>query len=140
MIWAPSDKPGARAERMHSDLFLHRLATLRLDLDLMRGLIDAVAQRLDAEDAAGRLGPDPEDIGFQLLVNNLKLAGASLPLRVVEGLVTIVGMAQGYLRRSPLALERALRDLRSAALMYHDDRLLHANGMLLLTGAPALRR
>jgi acyl-CoA dehydrogenase len=37
------------------------------------------------------------------------------------------------MKDSPLRLERAFRDLRSAALNYANDRLLRANGILQLT-------
>jgi acyl-CoA dehydrogenase len=50
----------------------------------------------------------------------------------VEELIELVGLRHGYLRNQPLALERALRDLRSASLNYGNDRLHLANGSLSL--------
>jgi acyl-CoA dehydrogenase len=52
-------------------------------------------------------------------------------------------LAQGYMKNTALDLERVFRDLRSATLMYHNDRLLGANGKLILvenSGAEAIWR
>jgi acyl-CoA dehydrogenase len=57
--------------------------------------------------------------------------GPHLPA-AVDDLVQLMGMFHGYLRDSPLALERTLRDLRSAPLNYSNDRLHAADGALVL--------
>lgn len=130
------DKPGVRAERAKSDLFLTRLGEWRLSIDLLRCLIERAAQTLDALVESDAPLACYETIEFQILINNLKLAGARLSFEVVDGLIELVGMGQGYLRDSALGLERSFRDLRAASLMYHDDRLLKANGMLMLAHRP----
>jgi hypothetical protein len=45
------------------------------------------------------------------------------------------------MKNTALEIERVFRDLRSATLMYHNDRLLGANGKLILvedSGAEAI--
>jgi acyl-CoA dehydrogenase len=48
----------------------------------------------------------------------------------VDRLVQFAGLSRGYARNSPMPLERAFRDLRSASLNYSNDRLLTAIGSL----------
>jgi hypothetical protein len=49
---------------------------------------------------------------------------------VVDGLMEVAGLATGYRRTPESPLERIFRDLRSASLMYSNDRLLLASGRL----------
>ena len=50
---------------------------------------------------------------------------------VIDGLMELRGFP-GYTRADKGGLERVFRDLRSAALMFSNDRLLQANGRLML--------
>jgi alkylation response protein AidB-like acyl-CoA dehydrogenase len=68
----------------------------------------------------------------QLLMNALKVTASEQCLAAVDELIEVVGMRHGYLKDSSLALERALRDLRSAALNYSNDRLHAVDGALVL--------
>ncbi|MGP3999321.1 acyl-CoA dehydrogenase family protein [Streptomyces sp. 8N706] len=118
-----------------SELLFARLAEVRLRLDLLESVILRAAEEADRARARFRadgqpVGPDP------VLVNNVKLAGSQLAFEAVDSLVDIAGMAEGYRRGGALGLERTLRDLRSARLMFHDDRLKTVNGRLVL--APSL--
>ena len=66
-----------------------------------------------------------------------------LAFELVDRLVDLCGLAQGYMKNTALDVERVFRDLRSATLMYHNDRLLGANGKLILvenSGAEAIWR
>lgn len=121
-----------RTRNLNSDLFLTRLAELRLKLDLIESLLLRVADRLDQ--LRDRQAPMEayEDLGHNLLVNNLKIAGSRLAFDVADGLIEMAGLNYGYLQSERSGLERVFRDLRSAALMYSNDRLLQANGRLLL--------
>jgi acyl-CoA dehydrogenase len=114
-----------------SDALRQRLASLRLSLDLVEAMIATVATRLDAV----RDGVEPPDrcgeVGFTIMVNNVKVAGSQLCVAVVDGLMDVAGLFDGYLEEGDLGLERVFRDVRSAPLMYHNDRLLRANGSLL---------
>ena len=130
---------GRRGPGLNSDLLKHRLARLRLSLDLVEALLDRVVDdcerlRADVPDALGR--PDRE--AHMIRMNNLKVASSEMAHGVVQGLMDMAGMRLGYLRDGELGLERVLRDLRSASLMYHNDPLLAANGNLMLVEGTAL--
>lgn len=120
-----------------SDVLFGRLAEVRLSLDLLESFVLRVAEAVDRARDMRRAGlvPDPLD---PVMVNNLKLAGARLAFAAVDDLVELMGMRDGYLRGRATGLERAFRDLRSASLMFHDDRLLQANGRLVLMGGRGL--
>ena len=61
-----------------------------------------------------------------------RVVAAELTFRAVDRLVQLTGLATGYLRTSPIPLERHFRDLRSASLNYANDRLVTASGALSL--------
>jgi acyl-CoA dehydrogenase len=117
-----------RAERKvdpSGELLRLRLAAVRGRLDVVNALLGHVVTVLDsAADATGA--------PVQLLVNTLKVRAGQECFRAVDELVDLVGLRHGYLTDSPLRLERALRDLRSASLNYGDDRLRLASGALVL--------
>lgn len=121
-----------RTRDLNSDLFLTRLAELRLDLDLIESLLLRVTHRLDELREQHAPFASYEDFGHNILVNNLKIAGSRLAFSVADGLIELSGLNYGYLHSDGSGLERVFRDLRSAALMYSNDRLLQANGRLLL--------
>jgi acyl-CoA dehydrogenase len=108
-----------------SELLRHRVARVRMELDVMAALLSQCVA--DAEDPA-RI----ESIPVQLRLNALKVHVAERSLHVVDTLIEMVGLRHGYLRDSPMRLERVFRDLRSASLNYANDRLLAANGALAL--------
>lgn len=76
--------------------------------------------------------PDVSVPRIQLLLNGLKITAAEQCYRAVDDLVDAVGMRHGYLKDSPTRLEQSLRDLRSAALNYSNDRLHLVDGKLAL--------
>jgi acyl-CoA dehydrogenase len=108
-----------------SELQLSRLAAVRARLDvvhaLLRHTISVVCSRED-------LSAPP----VQLLINTLKTQAAEDCFAAVNELMEFTGLRHGYLTQSPLRLERAFRDLRSASLNYANDRLRLANGSLAL--------
>ncbi|WFE41150.1 acyl-CoA dehydrogenase family protein [Micromonospora sp. WMMD998] len=118
-----------RAERrrrdLDSELLLRRLSRARQRLDTVHALISHTVAVLDRT-------PDPTAVAVQLLVNAVKLTASEQCPAAVDELVELLGMRHGYLRDSDLALERALRDLRSAPLNYSNDRLHAADGALVL--------
>lgn len=120
-----------------SDVSYEKLAEVRLKLDLLESLIWRVATEADDLRTARRAG-GPADFVDPVLVNNLKLAGSRLAFAAVDQLIDLVGMRDGYQRGSALGLERTFRDLRSGALMFHNDRLIQANGRLVLAGGRGL--
>jgi acyl-CoA dehydrogenase len=118
---------------LKSDLFATRLARIRLEL----GVVHACLRQ--ALDSWQELCHDPhadsadfEHPRFQLAINELKIVASERLFAAVDQLIELSGLRHGYLRSSPVALERTFRDLRSASLMYGNDRLLVANGKLAL--------
>ncbi|ANS70544.1 acyl-CoA dehydrogenase type 2 [Streptomyces lincolnensis] len=111
---------------LHSDLLLHRLSRVRQRLDTVHALIRHATQALPGERR------DLTSAPVQLLLNTVKLTASEQCPAAVDELVQLMGMFHGYLRDSPLALERTLRDLRSAPLNYSNDRLHAADGALVL--------
>lgn len=128
-------RKGRQSKR--TDTLFARLAEAQLSIDLLESMVLRAAAKVDQVRAARRerRAAAPVD---PVLVNNVKLAGSRLALAAVDELIAAVGMRGGYLKDTGLGLERALRDLRSAPLMFHDDRLLQANGRVVLTGARGL--
>jgi alkylation response protein AidB-like acyl-CoA dehydrogenase len=118
--------PSARGSlNLDSELLLTRIARARQRLEVVNALLwraEAVVAR----------EPDLSRPRIQLLLNELKTTAAEECYAAVDELVDAVGLRHGYLRSSPTGLERALRDLRSAALNYSNDRLYLADGKLAL--------
>jgi acyl-CoA dehydrogenase len=118
-----------RAERQRrdlgSELLLHRLSQARRRLDTVSALISHALTVLAT-------APDVTAAPVQLLINAVKLTASEQCPAAVDDLVEILGMRHGYLRDSDVALERAVRDLRSAPLNYSNDRLHAADGTLVL--------
>ncbi|MGW7545599.1 acyl-CoA dehydrogenase family protein [Streptomyces sp. NPDC054770] len=121
--------PGRRSSDLGSELLLTRLSSARQRLDTVHALLRHTAAMVTraAED-----GTDLSHPRQQLLLNALKITASEQCHGAVDDLVTAVGLRHGYLRDSPTGLERALRDLRSAALNYGNDRLHLADGRLAL--------
>lgn len=114
---------GRKQFDLTSELLLTRLARIRARLDSVHALL---RHTLSTVDSADDMSAPP----VQLLVNTLKTQAAEQCLAAVDELVELVGLRHGYLRGSPLFLERAFRDLRSASLNYANDRLYLVNGSL----------
>lgn len=110
---------------LDSELLLTRLSRSRQRLDAVHALLDRARQVVATAD-------DLSVPRVQLLLNGLKITAAEECYQVVEGLVDAVGMRHGYLKDSPTRLEHSLRDLRSAALNYSNDRLHLVDGKLAL--------
>jgi acyl-CoA dehydrogenase len=112
-----------------SELTAERLARIRIDLELVGAYLHRVRDEVLAERAAGR---SLDTSVLQIHLNTLKVVAAELTFSAVDRMVQLAGLSTGYLRSSPIPLERHLRDLRSASLNYANDRLLTATGLLTL--------
>lgn len=110
---------------LDSELLLTRIATVRERLETVHALLWRCAELVEREADLSR----PRT---QLLLNGLKVTASEQCHAAVDTLIELTGMQHGYLRNSPTRLERALRDLRSATLNYHNDRLRLADGKLAL--------
>ncbi|MFE9252448.1 acyl-CoA dehydrogenase family protein [Streptomyces sp. NPDC007088] len=116
-----------RRRDLKGELLLTRLARARQRIETVQAMLSHTAGVYGTLSEEQR-GSAP----WQLLVNSLKVTASEHCLAAVEELIELVGLRHGYLRNQPLALERALRDLRSASLNYGNDRLHLANGSLSL--------
>lgn len=115
------------------EVALDRLARVRLRLDQADAYLEVAVRHYEALLAAhGPGAPAFGAPGFSIEINNLKVIVSEEAFRAVDDLMTLAGLGLGYARSASLGLERAFRDLRSAALMYANDRLLAANGRLCL--------
>lgn len=112
-----------------SPLVASRLARIRCDLELVSACLARVTDEVAELWSTGRTLSAPE---VQIHINTLKIVAAERTLAAVDSMIELVGLSTGYLRSSPIPLERNLRDLRSATLNYANDRLLIANGTLIL--------
>ena len=124
---------------LHSDLFVTRLAEIRMRLDVAGAYLHRVVAEYDD---ARRRSDRVEALyapSFQIHINTLKVHASESLFRAVDDLMQLVGLRHGYSKVGPVPVERVFRDLRSASLMYSNDRLLIANGKLsLLDGAVTL--
>jgi acyl-CoA dehydrogenase len=118
-------RPGSADPK--SELLAERLARARLSLELVSAYLWRVVQEIDELRARGQSLDAP---ATQIHLNLLKVAGSELTYDAVDRLIHIAGLPLGYLERSPIPLERHLRDLRSASLNYANDRLLVTTGTL----------
>lgn len=121
-----------RAARLDSDLILSRLADLRARLDPVGALVDKVTLRLDRFREERAPAACYEDPTHQIELNNLKIVASEVTFRVVDDLVQLAGLDEGYRTTGGIGLEQVFRDLRSASLMYGNERLRQANGRLML--------
>jgi alkylation response protein AidB-like acyl-CoA dehydrogenase len=112
-----------------SPLVRERIARIRLDLELVSAYLGRVCEQVERGRAQGARCDTPS---LQIHLNSLKIAASELTYRAVDRMVQLAGMSVGYSADSPIPLERALRDLRSAALNYSNDRLWTATGGLCL--------
>ncbi|MGW7283380.1 acyl-CoA dehydrogenase family protein [Streptomyces sp. NPDC054844] len=124
MLRSPEER---RRRDLKGELLLTRLSRARQRIDTVQAMLSHTA------DVYGTLSEQERGgAPWQLLINSLKVTASEQCLAAVEELIELVGLRHGYARHQPLALERALRDLRSASLNYGNDRLHLANGALSL--------
>jgi acyl-CoA dehydrogenase len=122
---------GRRQLDTSSDLLLTRLAGARVRLECVYGLLTR------AVDVMGS-GRDSSLPSIQLLLNSLKVRAADECFAVVDELIELVGLRQGYFPDDQLWLERVFRDLRSGSLNFSNTRLNLSSGSLVLLD-PAVR-
>ncbi|GAA0602535.1 acyl-CoA dehydrogenase family protein [Kutzneria viridogrisea] len=108
-----------------SELLLTGLAKVRGRIDTVHSLLRNTSRVVESTE-------DLTQPPVQLLLNTLKITAAEQCFTAVDELIELVGLRHGYLTGSPLRLEQAFRDLRSASLNYGNQRLYLANGTLSL--------
>ncbi|HTZ45349.1 MAG TPA: acyl-CoA dehydrogenase family protein [Jatrophihabitans sp.] len=116
---------GRKQYDVSSELLLTRIARVRSRLETVNALLQQAIRCWEEY-------PDLSGAPAQLLINTLKIQAAEQCFAAADELMELAGLRLGYLRDSPLQLERVFRDLRSASLNYGNDRLYLVNGALAL--------
>jgi acyl-CoA dehydrogenase len=119
--------------RGQSDLAAARLARARLRIDCVAAYLDCVLREYSTlRDTVALDGAEYDQPEFNVRINTLKVLASEQLFAAADELVQLAGLRSGYVHDSGTGLERTFRDLRAAALMYSNDRLLVANGKLTL--------
>lgn len=114
---------------LQSDLLYARIARVRLQLDAVDIYLSEMIKRYENHANKGMLKL-LEEPRFNIHINNLKILASETLFKATDHMIEIAGLTYGFTANDRLPLERAFRDLRSASLMYHNDRLLLVNGKL----------
>ncbi|MCZ8513128.1 acyl-CoA/acyl-ACP dehydrogenase [Paenibacillus filicis] len=113
-----------------SDLLMERLGRIRLKLDTVESYLRETLNEYEKyrnHEMECLFRP-----AFRIKVNNVKILASEQLFEIVNDLMNIAGLKYGYSENKQLPLERLFRDIRSASLMYHNDKLLIASGKLSL--------
>jgi acyl-CoA dehydrogenase len=126
--------PGLRSGYpLKSDLYVEHLARVRMDIDLVESLLQRVAEEyLAKREAFGTERAPYEEYAFNIHLNELKVSAAEMLFHAVDQIMQLLGLRYGYRIQEETTIERIFRDLRSARLMFADDRLLVSSGKLAL--------
>ncbi|HEU4962901.1 MAG TPA: acyl-CoA dehydrogenase family protein [Bacilli bacterium] len=117
---------------LQSDLFMEKWARIRLELDTVAAFLDKAVRDYEAMREEQAEYSAYKAHGYNIQINNLKVLASEKLYETINRLVQLAGLRFGYLKQNGTSLERTLRDLRAASLMYSNDRLLLANGKLAL--------
>ena len=109
------------------------------------GQLVAAAERLQCAEARVRLALAEHETAQErnaslaetASISMLKSSVSEACLAVTEDALLVCGFA-GYSNAGPFSLSRHLRDLHSARLMVHNDRIRHSTARLLMAQEPAL--
>lgn len=105
-----------------TDINLIRLSEVRRKIDLVTMYLKQMNyEYLDNNDVSRRK---------IIHINDLKIISSSFLFESVNILIDISGLAMGYQKNENCFLEKYFRDLKSASLMYNNDRLNEINGKL----------
>lgn len=125
-------------KKLDSELLRHRLGEVRLKLDMLESVIVLAVSRLKEIERSVTPTSGYRDPSFNILLNGVKVAVSENSFWVVDRLMEISGLFEGYMHKDDGDLERVFRDIRSATLMFNNDRLLGTNGQLAFMERPRL--
>jgi acyl-CoA dehydrogenase len=110
------------------------LARARISLETLRAAIQAGMVNFERHlgEPGGLTSMDAE-----LAMNFLKVESSELALQTVMGVMRTCGLA-GYRNDSEFSIGRAVRDVLSAPVMIHNDRILADAGASVLLSSPPL--
>jgi acyl-CoA dehydrogenase len=131
VIRNPKTRPSTL--NLQSDLFLEKLARIRIKIDTVDTYLNQILEEYDQYlyNFSTEIS-NKSSRNFNIKINTLKIIGSEQLYEAVNELIDLIGLSTGYLKNDLVPLERTLRDLRSASLMYNNYRLLTANGKLAL--------
>ena len=112
-------------DKLRSDLFVTRIANIRIQLMTMQAMLELAMRRYDL----ARQGVPDAQRDLISIVNSLKIHVSEQAHQIVNEIITIAGFAASYLVNSPLAIERIYRDILSARLMFSNDVLRRSIGL-----------
>lgn len=118
-------------KKYNFDIIMYRLSKIRLLLDTVDVYLDTVINKYEYY-YQNKQVKKLKSNKFNIHLNNLKILGSENLFKAVNELIEIAGIYHGYMKNHDTTLERTFRDLRSASLMYHNDRLKITNGKLAL--------
>lgn len=117
---------------VQSDLFLEKWSRIRMQIDIVNAYLEKTTRDYEQMRSTGNIQTLYTSAAYNIQINNLKVFASEQLFETVNQLMQLVGMRYAYLKNDLVSLERTMRDLRSASLMYANDRLLLANGALAL--------
>lgn len=131
MIRNPKTRPSTI--NLKSELLLEKIARIRMKIDVVDTFLnETIKEYNDYLNLKDIHVTSPKNRKFNIKINTLKILGSEQLYTAVNELIDLIGLASGYLKNDVVPLERTLRDLRSASLMYNNSRLLNSNGRLSL--------
>jgi len=121
-------KPANRVKfSISTDMIFEKLGRIRLKLDTVGSLLHEMIRRYDDGHRESM-----KTHSFNILMNNLKVAASEMLYEAVDDMMNLAGVRYGYTKNDIIPLERTLRDIKAARLMYRNDLLLIANGKMSL--------
>ncbi|HEY7417892.1 MAG TPA: hypothetical protein VH593_22105, partial [Ktedonobacteraceae bacterium] len=101
-------------------------------IDIVNAYLEKTTREYEQLRSSGDIQKIYTSAAYNIQLNNLKVLASEQLFETVNQLMQLVGMRYAYLENDLVPLERTMRDLRSASLMYANDRLVLANGALAL--------
>ena len=113
-----------------SEIILSKISEIRLLIDTvdiyLKSTIEKFIQYLEEDKS------QMDWNSFSIQINNLKIISSENLYKAINEIVEVSGMYYGYQQIEEINFERTLRDLRSASIMFHNNRLKGINGKLSL--------
>lgn len=120
--------------KLKSDLILDKISRVRMNIDAVEFMLNQVADNyLELLVQSNSDGIDVfSSSRFNIHLNNLKVFASETLTNSVKEMINIVGLNDSYRVGEQNKIERIYRDLLSAPLMYHNNRLTLASANISL--------
>ncbi|TKJ93355.1 acyl-CoA dehydrogenase [Paenibacillus sp. CFBP13512] len=117
---------------LKSDSLYEKIARIRLQLDTVSIYLNEMIKRYEISSDNQETIKLLEEPRFNIHINNLKVLASENLFNATNSMMEVAGLTYGFVNNDMVPLERVFRDIRSASLMYHNDRLLLVNGKMSL--------